>query len=46
MDHGGRFLGASFSRIIGGMAGGNISVATAAIADVTSRKKGQKEWHL
>ena len=27
------------SRVIGGMAGGNISVATAAIADVTTREK-------
>ncbi len=31
-----------FSRIIGGMAGGNISVATAAIADVTTREKRSK----
>ena len=31
-----------FSRVIGGMAGGNISVATAAIADVTSREKRSK----
>ena len=31
-----------FSRIIGGMAGGNISVATAAIADVTSREERSK----
>jgi len=31
-----------FSRIVGGMAGGNISVATAAIADVTSREKRSK----
>jgi MFS family permease len=30
------------SRVIGGMAGGNISVATAAIADVTSREKRSK----
>jgi len=30
------------SRLIGGMAGGNISVATAAIADVTSREKRSK----
>lgn len=30
------------SRIVGGMAGGNISVATAAIADVTSREKRSK----
>ncbi len=31
-----------FSRIIGGMAGGNISVATAAIADVTPREERSK----
>jgi len=31
-----------FSRVVGGMAGGNISVATAAIADVTSRKERSK----
>jgi MFS family permease len=31
-----------FSRIVGGMAGGNISVATAAIADVTTREKRSK----
>ena len=31
-----------FSRVIGGMAGGNISVATAAIADVTTREKRSK----
>ena len=30
------------SRVVGGMAGGNISVATAAIADVTSREKRSK----
>jgi MFS family permease len=30
------------SRVIGGMAGGNISVATAAIADVTTREKRSK----
>ena len=32
-----------FSRIVGGMAGGNISVATAAIADVTRGKKIQRD---
>ncbi len=34
------------SRVIGGMAGGNLSVATAAIADVTSREKRSKGMAL
>ena len=34
------------SRTIGGIASGNLSVATAAIADVTSEKKDPVEWQL